>query len=95
MLIKKPSFYFILICYLFLLSGLFSSMIHATEHPFHDETETCQVYYFLEQNENSVLFHASHHIINKPINYFIVLRQYLLISKETQNYPIRASPKTI
>ncbi len=78
-----------------LFIGQFAALLHSAEHPFHEYTESCQLYFALEQSENGLISHCS--VIQTPI---IPFHQPIETNSATTtvlqtSYCIRAPPYSL
>ena len=74
------------------LMGHISVLLHATEHPFHNEVESCQTFTALEKSKNALISDCSTvdqlvASFNKPPN-----STSLIFSITSNTYHIRAPP---
>lgn len=74
------------------MMGQFAGLLHAAEHPFHNEVEACQPLIALEKSENALISDCS--LINQSITSFNQPQEYnpVIISLAVSHYCIRAPP---
>lgn len=78
-----------------LFIGQFAALLHSAEHPFHEYTESCQLYFSLEQSENGLITNCS--TIQTPIIPFhqqIEINSAIITVSQT-SYCIRAPPYSL
>lgn len=75
-----------------LLLGQFAALVHSVEHPFHETTDSCQVYLALEHSKDGLVSGCGATV--NPIahsNHQVVFTALLLSYTQTL-YSIRAPP---
>lgn len=78
-----------------LFLGQFTALLHSAKHPFHEYTESCQLYFSLEQSENGLITNCS--TIQTPIIPFyqqIAINSAIITFSQT-SYCIRAPPYSL
>ena len=78
-----------------LFIGQFAALLHSSEHPFHEYTESCQLYFSLEQSENGLISNCS--TIKTPLIPFHqqIESNSVIITVSQTSYCIRAPPYSL